>query len=211
MSALPPARVIAVLAIAVSAAACAVRRGEAGPLPSGARSFGSYRATYRDATDRVSRFRLLLYAELPDRLRVEVLAPIGGARWIVDGGEGRLAVLFLDERVAYSGNADAQALERILGARLGLSALVEAIVSGSRGSGGPDFDREPAREPGLPRRFDLRSGAGRLRLERTSWKEVRGGGPIGRGSVPPAFELRPLSELPLRDGGSLLDAAAGRP
>jgi hypothetical protein len=176
--------------LAAVVVACAVRRPAAPP----AATFGDYAATWSDGAGDVG-FRLLLWAEAPDRLHAEALSALGTPRWILDGGGGRLSVVVPAERAAWSGAATPEALAGLLGFRTDLPGLVAALLGGPTPEGLAVI-RHGEPSAGLPERFELRADAHHLVLER------RGARPLGRSAtalgsavVPDDWTVRPLGDL----------------
>ena len=159
---------------------------------------GSYKGVIDDETGRTRRFRVLLWAELPDRMHAELLPPVGGPEVVVDGGGGRLAVTLVREGTAYVGPASPAAIEAVAGVPVPLEDLVRWIVVAADPVP-PDVEvtRSPERGEGLPRLLTIRAGGRTLRIER---KRVENGGAIaagaGTGAAPPGVAERPLEELP---------------
>jgi hypothetical protein len=161
---------------------------EAGPV-------GLYRARLEHPDGSSDRFKLLLYAALPDRLHGEVLAPVGGTVLIFDGGEGRMAVTFVRDRVSYVGPASPGNMEKLIAIPLELEALVRALLEGEEVGGGLAVVREPDGE-GLPRRLELFSGDRGLRLELKRYRPLRAPAEaLGTGRPPDGMEVHPLEQL----------------
>jgi hypothetical protein len=193
-------RLAAALCVATLAAAsgCAGRAQPADAGDRGARQeFGVYRASFVPGTEHDERrFRLLLFAALPDRLHAEILPPVGAASLIVDAGEGRLSVLSSRDRIAYVGDASREALRKAIGVDTTVEALVRALVAGEAPGGGVEVEREPEGGTGLPRRFTIRSRDLSLSLTLEGVRKVKGGGPLGVGAPPEGTPTAPLDELP---------------
>lgn len=143
------------------------------------------------------RFRLLLYAALPDRVHAEVLSPLGTPLLLVDGGAGRLAVTFVREGEAFVGRATAEALDHVLGVRLDLGDLVRAILTGEGSAPGLLLERSPDDTPGLPERLRLRArSGGSLELDLKGTRPlVADPRALGSGRPPEGVVERPLREL----------------
>jgi len=188
----------AALALALAAcllASCAPRR-RAPPGAAPGAEMALYRAALHAEEGERRRFRLLLWAEAPDRFHAEALTPVGGTAVILDGGGGRMSVVVPGERAAWAGAADADVLERVIGVRVGLEDLV-GLLPGRGGSPPEGYEVERAPPgPGLPRTFALRGGGGSLALERRRLEPLRvSTDALGTGSVPPGLDVRPLEEL----------------
>jgi hypothetical protein len=160
---------------------------------------GSYKGYVDTGDGKQHRFRLLLWAELPDRLHAEFLPPVGGPAVIVDAGDGRLAVTLARERTAYVGAASEAAIGAVTGVAVPLEEMVRWIVSGAvpGSQGDPRVARRPESGPGLPEMLEIRSGGRTLRIERrgidaqASLAEGTGTGIAPRGVVE-----KPIEELP---------------
>jgi hypothetical protein len=203
--------VLGLLAAVAAGEACAGRRWPEDGVASGAGSFGVYRGSLRDPSGRNTRFRVLLFADRPDRLHAEVLGPGGSPALILDGGEGRISVTVVGENVCYSGPSGAEAMESVLGIRTSVDALVGAFLAGEVREGAPAFMRDPETAEGLPRTFEIRSGTRVLRLERASTRALRPSESLGTGNPTPGMTVRPLAELQVAGGGALVDGGAPPP
>jgi len=169
--------------------------------------FGVYAASYAAPEGKPRAFRVLLHAELPDRIHAEVLGPIGGPRLIVDGGGGRLAVTFVGEGTSYVGEATAEALDAVLGVRIALDELVSGLLTGEIPPGAPyRLLRSPAGDGGLPGTVEVISpSGGRLELRLKKRRAVATVEPgLASGTPPPRTRHRPLIELAGRDGTALI-------
>jgi len=157
---------------------------------------GVYRARLEDPQGRSRRFRLMLYAILPDRIHGEILSPVGTTEVIIDGGGGRVAVTLPRKRVAYTGDGDAAALEKVLGVRLSLEQLVRGLLGHESASPGYEVAREPAGETGLPDELRIDGGGHRLILRLKSTQPLRvSTETLGNGEPPPKMDVRPLAAL----------------
>lgn len=212
MTSEPGARKVAsaLLACLALSCACAPRRPHE-PVPGAPASFGVYDAKLVAEDGSARRFRLLLYAALPDRVHAEVLPPVGGPRLVLDGGAGRLAVALVEERLAYVGDAEAGSLERVLGVRVTLASFVSALLLGHPAQAGEvSMRREPESGSGLPSSFELRRGSSALSLlrKKDGRRVLALGAAVGSGTPPAGFRVLPLTELSL-ESGSLLDRQTG--
>jgi hypothetical protein len=161
---------------------------------------GVYRARLDDGEGRPQKFKLLLFAAPPDRLHGEVLSPTGNTVLIFDGGDGRMAVTFVRDRVAYVGPAGSEALDKLVGVPLTLEELVRGLLEGARG-GEPYTLVRLAQEPGLPQSLEIvaegRSLALQLKRLRPLSAPAEG---LGTGRPPDGMEQLPLERLePIRD------------
>lgn len=146
-----------------------------------------------------ARFRAWVHARPPDRLHLEVIAPVGGTVFVLDAGNGSVAAAWMEDRFAIEGSSDRASMERLLGIPLDAAGWVTTILDGSTG-GAVEVDREGA--PGaLPRRLVLRRDALEVQLKLEDVRGIRG--EVGNGRPPPGFEVLPLSSM---DAPPLLDA-----
>lgn len=161
---------------------------------------GTYRGAVEMSDGRTRRFRLLLWAALPDRIHAELLPPVGGPRWIVDGGGGRLAVAVPGDRTTYTGEGSGDAVEALTGVAVPLEQLVRWLLMGADPA--PEtmqVIRRPEKAEGLPEIFEIRSNGRLFRIERRGMKTARLADGTGTGSAPPGFAARPIEELPASD------------
>jgi hypothetical protein len=159
---------------------------------------GSYKGVIGNEEGRTSRFHLLLWAELPDRIHAEFLPPVGGPEVVVDGGGGRLAVTLVGEGAAYVGPASRTAVEAVVGVPVPMEDLVRWILVAADPVP-PDVavTRSPERAEGLPKLLEIRAGGRMLRIERKGVAKQRGiAAGAGTGAAPPGVAERPLGELP---------------
>jgi len=157
-------------------------------------TFGVYRARIVDArTGDGRRARALVFAELPDRLHVEILSPVGATEAILDAGSGRVSITFPRDRVSYVGPADEQAFAALVGLRATPAAVVQSLL----GTAPSDLEVERDGRPGrLPESLRIRTADGVLTLKLRTIEPVRGAGStVGTGHVPPDVETRPVADL----------------
>jgi len=180
---------------------CAGRRRPPPNAPPGA-TMGVYRAATESADGERRTFRLLLFAEPPDRLHGEILSPVGTTEVIVDGGGGRLAVTLPADRVVYAGRADRRTMAKLIGVGLSLPELVAALWEGEL-EGDWTLEREPVGRPGLPDRLELQGEGHVFQLWLKRIQPLRTRTPeLGTGVPPEGMESRPLEQLPLDRAGT---------
>jgi hypothetical protein len=149
-----------------------------------------------DGESRSRKFRLLLFAEHPDRLHGEVLSAVGTTEMIVDAGGGRMSVAFTRDRLAYVGEADPESMEKIMGIGIPLAAVVQSILTGAPGDGGYEVLRTPATGEGLPRELEIGAAGGRLILKLKRLRPAPSSpGVLGTGTPPEGMTVLPLEEL----------------
>ena len=157
---------------------------------------GLYKGRLEQPSGDSHRFRLLLFAELPDRMHGELLSPLGSPQMIVDGGAGELAITLVRRGLSYVGRSDPDVMEGLVGVRLTLEGLVRAVLEGQVSGGGHQVSRSGEERRGLPERLEIRSAGSRLTLELKQLLPVRApAGELGTGRPPEGMELRPLDEL----------------
>lgn len=203
-------RLLLVVLAACASFSCAHRRSDLTGPDDGQPFVGVYKAHLLDAEGASHRFRLLLYAEMPDRIHGEILTPLGATRVILDGGNGRLAVTLVPKGVSYVGPADAESLEMILGIPIGLEQLVGALIDGAPPGDSLSLDRVGGN--GLPERLEIRSVSAELRLELKRLRHLGANAlDVGTGQPPEGTELRPLERLGEDEARKALAGAEGRP
>jgi len=195
---------VVALGASVALAGCGGGRGAAAPATHpDAPSVGVYQGRFVDAEDRGRRFKLLLFAALPDRIHAEVVSPLGRTEMILDGGGGRVAITMVPEGVSFVGESGPRSLERVLGVPLGLEALVRGLLTGETIGQGYSVVRSGSAAGGLPQRLEVRSGSAGLELRLKKVRPMTGGGPaLGSGEPPADTELRSLEELESWQGGT---------
>jgi hypothetical protein len=180
----------------LAAIACARSHGTAGIPPGSGPLVGIYRATIGAVGAPVRHARVLLWAKQPDRLHAELLGPVGGVRLVLDAGAGSACVVDPGAQAAYAGDAGAS-LERIVGVRLSIADLVEALLTGTAPAAAR-VQRSETAAGSLPDRFTITDAGGALdltllRFERSTMPEGR----LGTGVPPQTMTVHPLDELPL--------------
>jgi hypothetical protein len=169
-------------------------------VPTGGAEVGVYKARLEPAEGKPRRFRLLLFAMLPDRIHGEVVSPLGSTVLIFDGGGGQLSVTFVRDRIAFVGPADGAALEAVLGLDLPLEELVRGLLLGELTDPRHRIVRTSSRDPGLPDALEISGERQLLQLRLKKRQPLRSSeAELGRGEPPPGMERRPLSELRLHD------------
>lgn len=170
------ARPYLVALLALGIVACAGCAGARRPVDGAGAAgvvVGIYRAELEQADRRPRRFRLMLFAELPDRVHAEVISPVGTTELVLDGGGGRIAVAIVRDKVAFVGAEDPSAIASILGVGIRLEELVRAILLGETVSGGYELERSPRSGSGLPDALSLRTPDRSLRLELKRRRSVK--------------------------------------
>lgn len=175
-------------------AAC-TGRGTSHGVPAGDGPLvGNYRAELLDATH-AKRTRVLLWAAAPDQLHVEILGPVGGVHYVLDAGAGKACIIDTGSGTAYVGDAGPAALEAIVGVRVSVAQVVEALVDGTAPDG-IRVEREAGDATGLPRRFAVSEGDRRVVLTLTGLQRGAASRPLGTGEAPPGSTVEPLDRWP---------------
>jgi hypothetical protein len=185
---------LATAALVIAAASCGGGR-EPGGVPQGDGPLvGFYRATISESGNPSRRVKVMLWAESPDRLHVELMAPVGGVRFALDAGGGRACVVDAEAATAFVGSAGPEAIEALVGFPVSIAGAVEALLTGAA----PEGIRVSSRsgESGrLPDSLTLDAGGRSLVLERVRFERGKSGASLGRGEPPTGMATRPLEEL----------------
>lgn len=160
---------------------------------------GQYKGRISGDHGKLRRFRLLLYAALPDRVHAEILSPLGTMQMILDGGQGRLAVTFVADGVSYVGAASPAAMERILGVPLTLEELVLGLLTGETGNDEIELSRTGA-EQSLPENLEIRTASSSLDLRLQRLRPTHAASSeLGTGTPPAGTEILPIGQLVSQD------------
>jgi hypothetical protein len=193
-----PTRYVVSLVVICVLAGCAGRKPADAPAAAGADQIGVYKARLEQADGRSRRFRLFLFAELPDRLHAEVVSPVGTTLLVVDAGDGRISVARVRDRLAYVGRANPDVIEGLLGVRLSLADFVSTLLIGEPRARGYRVIRVAPAGVVLPDRLEIIAPETSLRLQLKRRRSLDSGtGELGRGRPPDGMELRDLTELDL--------------
>jgi hypothetical protein len=176
--------------------ACSARRAVTTTTENPPAEVGVYRGKIEESGGETRRFKLMLYAALPDHLHGEILSPLGSTVMIIDGGAGRLSVTLARDGVSYVGLAREEILERILGVRVSLEELVTGILTGEAGPGSYTVIRGAGPDLGLPESIVFRSDAASLSFELKKLRPLRElPADLGTGQPPDGTEVRELDQL----------------
>lgn len=169
---------------------------------------GVYKGRIENLEGKARRFRLLLFAALPDRVHGEVLSPLGAPQLIVDGGAGRLAVTFVRDGESFVGPARGDVMGRILGVPLELDELVRALLRGEAAGGEVHLERSGGGTGDLPETLRIWAEGGTLILELKRLRPLRADPTLlGTGRPPEGTRVRPLEDLD--EEGERLERLAG--
>jgi hypothetical protein len=161
----------------------------AGPL------VGVYRAAIDDGNGVARGAKLSIWAERPDRLHVELIAPVGGVALILDAGGGAACIVDPGAATAYVGRDGPDAIEALVGVRVSVAEAVAALLDGAP-PGGLAVTRDGGVDGGLPGKIRIVDGArsvvlSRIRFERGT-TEPRS---LGTGTPPKQLPVRPLEDF----------------
>jgi hypothetical protein len=165
-----------------------------------------YKARLEETDGRTRRFRLILFAELPDRLHAEVVSPVGSTLLVIDAGEGRISVARVRDRLAYVGRANPDVIEGLLGVRLSLADFVSTLLTGEPRARQYRVIRSAPAGVVLPDQLEIIAASTSLGLQLKRRRSLDSGtGELGRGRPPDGMELRDLAELDLGELPELED------
>jgi hypothetical protein len=154
-----------------------------------------YKAAIDDGHGAKRGAKLSVWAATPDRLHVELIAPVGGVTFTLDAGDGNACVVDVGTAIAYVGDGGPGAIEALVGVRLSIQDAVAALLYGVTPPGA-SVTRIGGPEGALPERFRFADGArsltlDRIRLERGSASSQA----LGTGIPPRQLAVRPLASL----------------
>ena len=181
-------------ALLLAAASCAATHRNASAPEDAGSVVGVYRVTLEEEGRSARHARLLLWAQPPDRLHADLSAPVGGVRFSLDAGDGRICLVDTREGVAYVGQAGEPAIRVVAGVDLTVAEAVAARLYGTA-AGDLTVVREGAPPGDLPARLHVARGARAMTLERIKTERAAPSRPLGTGVPPETLAVRPLSEL----------------
>ena len=154
-----------------------------------------YRAEVGDGRAAARGAKISIWAEEPDRLHAEILAPVGGVTFTIDAGGGRLCVVDVARGVAYAGEDAKGALETLVGVPISVGDAVLALLHGVAPQG-LSITRAGGDDGALPK--GLRIADGERFLALASVRVERGRidpSKVGTGEPPARLPVRPLTSL----------------
>jgi hypothetical protein len=188
--------------LCIAAASCAGSTGTRGVPAGGGPLIGVYRATVDDGSGARRHAKLLLWAERPDRLHAELLAAVGGVRFVLDAGGGAACVVDVADGTAYVGDAGPAAVDGLVGVGVSIEEVVAALLSGESPAG-VRVERGGGAAGELPERLVIAKGPRGLELKRVRFERGSAASDaLGTGRPPTGLRVRPMEDLP---------AAAGSP
>jgi len=193
-----PARPAVVFGMALLLTACGGGRGPA--LDPDTPTAALYRVRFDPGEgEKKRRFRLLVHAAEPDRLHGEILSAVGTTELVLDAGAEGVSVLFVRDRLAFVGEADARALDALLGVPLAPREMVAVLRGGDPAGSELEWRIVPG-DAGYPQEIDLTDGPRRLSLRLKRLSPIRADpSTFGTGRPPEGVEIRPLESLDSAD------------
>jgi hypothetical protein len=145
--------------------------------------------------------KIALWAERPDRLHAELIAPVGGVTYILDAGGGNVCIVDVGEGTAYVGEDGPAALAALTGVRVSVADAVAALLDGVSPAG-IQVSRVGGADGTLPDKLVIEDAGRSLAIERVRVERGRTDeSALGRGLPPDRLRLRPLENL-TRDAAS---------
>ena len=139
--------------------------------------------------------RLALWAERPDRLHAEFIAPVGGVTYILDAGGGNVCVVDVGAATAYVGEDGPDAIAALLGVRVSVADAVAAWLDGVSPPG-LALTRAGGADGTLPDTLRIEDGARALAIDRVRAERGRTDPlALGTGLPPDHLRLCPLMNL----------------
>jgi hypothetical protein len=169
-----------------------------------------YKVAIDDGSGAVRGARLSVWAEAPDRLHAELIAPIGGVKFILDAGGGNACIVDVAAATAYVGADGPGAIEALVGVRVSVADAVAALLHGASPDG-LAVTRIGGADGDLPHSIRIADGArsivlARVRVERGK-TDPRS---LGTGIPPKQLPLRPIESLAREVAGEPAPAGGDR-
>jgi hypothetical protein len=154
-----------------------------------------YKTSIDDGQNVARGAKLAVWAESPDRLHAELIAPVGGLAYILDAGNGRVCVVDVAASTAYLGQDGPGAIEAFAGVRVSVTDAVAALLNGASPAG-LVVTRVGQSQGALPKRLRIDDGPRSLELERVRFERGRSDpATLGTGAPPAHLVVRPLADL----------------
>jgi hypothetical protein len=154
-----------------------------------------YKAVIDDGRGSVRGAKLSVWAERPDRLHAELIAPVGGVTFILDAGGGHTCIVDVAAAAAYVGEDGPGAIEALAGVRLSVADAVAALLDGVAPQG-LTVTRVGAADGALPEKLRIADGARGLDLDRVRFERGRTDPrALGTGVPPGKLIVRPMESL----------------
>jgi len=162
---------------------------------------GIYKAEIDDGRGPVRRAKISIWAERPDRLHAELIAPIGGVVYVLDAGGDHACFVDVAAATAYVGEAGPAAIEALIGVHVSVVDAVAALLTGSSRDG-LAVARVGRGDGGLPESIRIADGSRSISLTRIRFERgITDPRALGTGVPPERLAVRPIdSFVPEVDG-----------
>lgn len=139
--------------------------------------------------------KIALWAERPDRLHAELIAPVGGVTYILDAGGGQVCVIDVSDATAYVGEDGPGAIAALTGVRVSVADAVAALLDGVSPAG-IGVSRVGGEGGTLPDKLRIEDSGRSLEIERVRLaRGLTDERALGTGLPPDRLRLRPLTDL----------------
>ena len=156
---------------------------------------GVYRAAIDDGQGAARGAKLSIWAERPDRLHAELIAPVGGVTLILDAGGGAACIVDSGAATAYTGMDGPDAIEALVGVRVSVAEVVAALLDGTPPRG-LAVRRQGDGASALPKKIRIVDGARSIELSRIRFERgTADPRSLGTGSPPKQLPVRPLQDF----------------
>jgi hypothetical protein len=156
---------------------------------------GVYRAAIDDGRGAARGAKLSIWAERPDRLHAELIAPVGGVTLILDAGGGAACIVDSGAATAYVGVDGPEAIEALVGVRVSVAEVVAALLDGTPPRG-LAVTRHGEGASALPKTIRIVDGARSIELSRVRFERgTADPRSLGTGSPPKQLAVRPLEDF----------------
>jgi hypothetical protein len=188
--------------------ACVKVPGDVGVPPGSGPLIVVYKASIDEGQGARRGAKIALWAERPDRLHAELIAPVGGVTYILDAGGGNVCIVDVGEATAYVGEDGPGAIAALTGVRVSVADAVAALLDGVSPAG-IELSRVGGADGTLPDKLVIEDGGRSLALERVRFERGRTDkSALGTGLPPDRLRLRPLANL-TRDAAFEPDPSSG--
>ena len=179
----------------LAALACAPTHRDHG-LPAGSGPLiVVYKAAIDDGYGALRGAKLAVWAERPDRLHAELIAPVGGVTFILDAGGGNVCIVDVSAATAYVGEDGPGAIAALAGVRVSVADAVAGLLDGISPAG-LAVTRVGRADGALPEKLRIEDGARSFALDRV--RVLRGRTDpraLGTGVPPDKLRVRPLTNF----------------
>jgi hypothetical protein len=156
---------------------------------------GIYKAAIDEGHGAVRGARISVWAEQPDRLHAELIAPVGGVAYILDAGGGHACVVDVAAATAYVGEAGPGAIEALIGVHVSVADAVVALLTGASREG-LAVARVGRADDALPESIRISDGSRSISLTRLRFERGTGDArALGTGVPPAQLAVRPIESF----------------